>query len=143
MKIKKLIAFVAIIAITMSITVNSLAAQNTNYAYNGLDHRFDSSPITKNSGNWAKTYDENTSITFQNSSLEQYQKSMVITFVSGKARSASGEKTVSSGQNPVKSVIKSTYTGNTYLYLRIRNPYHEQPNASPMTTSGSFYGYLS
>jgi len=142
MKMKKLITFLAIIAITMSITVNSLAAQNTNYSYNNVSHRFDSSPIMKNSGNWAKTYDDNTSITFQNSSLEQYQKSTVITYVSGEVRSASSEKTVSSGQPPVKSVISSTYTGNTYLYLRIRNPYYQTSSASPMTTSGYFEGYL-
>jgi len=142
MKIKKVISFIIMAAIIMSVATSSLAAQSTNYAGSSISHRVDSSPITKSSGNWAKTYDSNTSITFQNSSLEQYQKSMVITYVSGTARAASSEKTVSSGQSPVKSVISSTYTGSTYLYLRIRNPYYQTSSASPMTTSGNFTGYL-
>lgn len=142
MKIKKVISFIIIAAIIMSVATSSLADQATNYGGSAITHRIDSSPITKNSGNWTKTYDDNTSIRFQNSSLEQYQKSMVITYVSGTARPASSEKTVSSGQAAVKSDISSSYSGNTYLYLRIRNPYYQKSNASPMTTSGSFYGYL-
>lgn len=142
MKIKKIVSFLIVVAIIMSVATSSLAVQTTNYGSSSISHRIDTSPITKNSGNWAKAYDDNTSITFQDSSLEQYQKSMVITYVSGTARAASSEKTVSSGQDPVKSVISSTYSGNTYLYLRIRNPYYQTSSASPMSTSGSFYGYL-
>lgn len=141
MKIKKVISFIIIVAIIMSIATSTLAAQSTNYGSSAISHRIDSSPITKSSGNWTKIYDRNSSITFQNSSLERYQKSQAITYVSGTARAASSEKTITTGV-ALSSTISSGYVGSTYLYLRIRNPYYQTSNASPMTTSGNFEGYL-
>ena len=79
--------------------------------------------------------DDNTRIVFAVSGLERYQ---VVELVNASNVSVSGQAEVPTGQSSGTLSVYSAYQTISSIYLQIRNPYYNTPNASRMTTSGTF-----
>ena len=102
-----------------------------------ITHVWKCGPVSRSSGSTKFTSgkDDNTRIVFAVSGLERYQ---VVELVNASNVSVSGHAEVPTAQASCTLSLYSTYLTISSIFLQIRYPYYNTPNASRMTTSGTF-----
>lgn len=117
---KKIIATILCFILVFAFIGNAMAASgNTVYNRSGTTHRFDTVALAKGSAtSWLRGYDDNTSITFTNTSLPKYQRSVIITPTEA---TMSATADVTTGENQSFS-IKASQLTTPHAQLRVRNP---------------------
>ena len=131
-------AFTLIMLLILVSASSALAATNSKtYTDAKITHVWKCGPVSRSSGSTKFTSgkDDNTRIVFAVSGLERYQ---VVELVNASNVSVSGQAEVPTGQSSGTLSVYSAYQTISSIYLQIRNPYYNTPNASRMTTSGTF-----
>lgn len=131
-------AFTLIMLLILVSASSALAATaSKTYTEAKITHVWKCGPISRSSGSTKFTSgkDDNTRIVFAVSGLERYQ---VVELVNASNVSVSGQAEVPTGQSSGTLSVYSAYQTISSIYLQIRNPYYNTPNASRMTTSGTF-----
>ena len=131
-------AFTLIMLLILVSASSALATTaSKTYTEAKITHVWKCGPISRSSGSTKFTSgkDDNTRIVFAVSGLERYQ---VVELVNASNVSVSGQAEVPTGQSSGTLSVYSAYQTISSIYLQIRNPYYNTPNASRMTTSGTF-----
>ncbi len=131
-------AFTLIMLLILVSASSALAATNSKtYTDAKITHVWKCGPVSRSSGSTKFTSgkDDNTRIVFAVSGLERYQ---VVELVNASNVYVSGQAEVPTGQSSGTLSVYSAYQTISSIYLQIRNPYYNTPNASRMTTSGTF-----
>ena len=127
-------AFTLIMLLILVSASSALAATNSKtYTDAKITHVWKCGPVSRSKFTSGK--DDNTRIVFAVSGLERYQ---VVELVNASNVSVSGQAEVPTGQSSGTLSVYSAYQTISSIYLQIRNPYYNTPNASRMTTSGTF-----
>ena len=131
-------AFTLIMLLILVSASSALAATNSKTSTDAkITHVWKCGPLSRSSGStkFTSVKDYNTRIVFAVSGLERYQ---VVELVNASNVSVSGQAEVPTGQSSGTLSVYSAYQTISSIYLQIRNPYYNTPNASRMTTSGTF-----
>jgi len=146
---KRILSFIlaSVLVLLFVSAADAATLSNVPYDWTSISHRYDTSTISKPSGNWTLAKDSPTRIKYTNNSDPS---DVIITyhevyFVNQSGSSVCGGYKKAYTSSPY-SITGSNMTGNnastaTTLKARIKNRYYGQTPSYTMSTAGKFTAY--